>query len=58
MRARTIHDTSMRCLSCGQQFVLSAGEQELCALRGGHHSGACPTCARRLRLPTCVAQRP
>ena len=40
-------DLNLRCTSCGDGFVLSAGEQELFRLRGiSRQPQQCPTCAR------------
>jgi hypothetical protein len=55
MRTYRLLDKMMRCFSCKQTFILTAGEQELCELRGGRHSGACPRCVRHLRLQVCIA---
>jgi hypothetical protein len=45
-------DQLQRCRQCGDEFVLTAGEQELYALRGAaeRRPTTCPTC-RRPRRP-------
>jgi hypothetical protein len=40
-------DINLRCSSCGDGFVFSAGEQELFRLRGiTHQPQQCPSCTR------------
>jgi Probable zinc-ribbon domain len=56
MRNHKIVDKTTRCATCGKRFTLTAGEQELCMLRGTQHSTSCPSCARRLRLPVCSVE--
>jgi hypothetical protein len=47
MTNREFADKDLRCASCGDRFVLSAGEQELFHLRGiTAQSEHCPNCVR------------
>jgi hypothetical protein len=47
MTNREFADKDLRCASCGDGFVLSAGEQELFRLRGiTAQPEHCPTCVR------------
>jgi hypothetical protein len=47
MNNREFADIDLRCASCGDGFVLSAGEQELFRLRGiTSQPERCPSCAR------------
>jgi hypothetical protein len=47
MTNREFADKDLRCVSCGDGFVLSAGEQELFRLRGiNAQPDHCPNCAR------------
>jgi hypothetical protein len=49
-------DVNLRCASCGDPFVFTAGEQELYRLRGlAQRPSHCPTCARGGRAS--LAQR-
>jgi hypothetical protein len=42
-------DQELCCVCCGNEFVYSAGEQELHALRGvAQKPRACPTCRKLL----------
>jgi hypothetical protein len=42
-------DVELRCRSCGESFVYSAGEQELHEVRGVHREpSACPGCRKLL----------
>jgi hypothetical protein len=44
-------DKHLRCTSCGDGFVFSAGEQELHRLRGiSNEPQNCPTCVRGLAV--------
>jgi hypothetical protein len=48
MSTRDLTDINLRCASCGDGFVFSAGEQELFRLRGiSRQPQQCPTCSRR-----------
>jgi hypothetical protein len=48
MNTREFADKDLRCASCGDGFVLSAGEQELFRLRGiTGQPEHCPNCLRR-----------
>jgi hypothetical protein len=48
MTNREFADKDLRCATCGDGFVLSAGEQELFRLRGiTTQPDHCPNCARR-----------
>ncbi len=50
---RRFIDTHVRCATCYAAFVLTAGEQELFALRGvAPLATTCPSCVRGPRLPT------
>ncbi len=45
MRSNRHADLLLRCARCGETFVYSAGEQELCAVRGvGQEPKLCPSC--------------
>ena len=47
MNTREFADKDLRCASCGDGFVLSAGEQELFRLRGiTAQPEHCPSCVR------------
>jgi AhpD family alkylhydroperoxidase len=47
MTNREFADIDLRCASCGDGFVLSAGEQELFRLRGiTAQPERCPSCVR------------
>jgi ribosomal protein S27AE len=47
MTNRELTDKNLQCASCGDGFVLSAGEQELFQLRGiAAQPEHCPRCAR------------
>jgi hypothetical protein len=56
---REVADKDLRCTSCGDGFVFSAGEQELFRLRGiSQQPEQCPNCARgRIRIPSNGARR-
>jgi len=44
-------DRDLRCASCGDGFIFSAGEQELHRLRGiATEPRHCPTCARGVAI--------
>ena len=48
MTLRELADKDLRCATCGDGFVFSAGEQELYRLRGlTRQPEHCPNCARR-----------
>jgi hypothetical protein len=47
MSIREVADKDLRCATCGDGFVFSAGEQELYRLRGiSHQPEHCPNCSR------------
>ncbi len=47
MTLHEVADKDLRCASCGDAFVFSAGEQELFRLRGiTQQPQHCPNCAR------------
>jgi hypothetical protein len=47
MSNRELADKDMRCVTCGDGFVFSAGEQELFRLRGiTDQPEHCPSCTR------------
>jgi len=47
MTLRELADKDLRCATCGDGFVFSAGEQELYRLRGvTRQPEHCPSCAR------------
>jgi ribosomal protein S27AE len=47
MTERELADKDLRCASCGDGFVFSAGEQELYRVRGiASQPERCPNCAR------------
>jgi hypothetical protein len=47
MNTRDLSDINLRCASCGDGFVFSAGEQELYRLRGiTLQPQQCPSCTR------------
>lgn len=47
MSTRDLSDVHLRCASCGDGFVFSAGEQELYRLRGIKvQPQQCPNCTR------------
>lgn len=47
MSIRQYADLQLRCTWCGDEFVFSAGEQQLYALRGiDHQPQRCPGCVR------------
>jgi Probable zinc-ribbon domain len=49
---RELADKDLRCATCGDGFVFSAGEQELFRLRGiSHQPEHCPNCTRGRRVP-------
>jgi hypothetical protein len=49
---RELADKDLRCATCGDGFVYSAGEQELFRLRGiSHEPEHCPNCTRGRRVP-------
>jgi hypothetical protein len=51
-------DVNLRCASCGDGFVFTAGEQELYRLRGlAEQPSHCPTCARGGRAPLSPRSR-
>jgi hypothetical protein len=48
MTQRELADKDLRCATCGDGFVFSAGEQELFRLRGiAQQPERCPDCKRR-----------
>ena len=52
MSTRDLTDINLRCASCGDGFVFSAGEQELFRLRGVTlQPQQCPSCARPQAKP-------
>jgi hypothetical protein len=49
MSATRPSDVELNCRHCGEHFVYSAGEQELCAVRGvASLPRVCPPCRRLL----------
>jgi hypothetical protein len=47
MTEREVADKDLRCATCGDGFVFSAGEQELFRLRGiAQQPERCPDCTR------------
>ena len=47
MSNRELADKDLRCATCGDGFVFSAGEQELFRLRGiSQQPEHCPSCTR------------
>ena len=57
MTMREVADKDLRCATCGDGFVFSAGEQELYRLRGlTRQPEHCPNCARR--WPTARLRTP
>jgi hypothetical protein len=47
MTEREVADKDLRCATCGDGFVFSAGEQELFRLRGiSQQPERCPNCTR------------
>jgi hypothetical protein len=58
MTQRKPADVNLRCASCGDGFVFTAGEQELYRLRGlAQQPSHCPTCAKGPRRPREVPSR-
>ena len=52
---RELADKDLRCATCGDGFVFSAGEQELYRLRGISEQPAnCPNC-KRARVPAALS---
>ncbi|HYY87831.1 MAG TPA: zinc-ribbon domain containing protein [Chloroflexota bacterium] len=49
MASSKLSDIELRCCNCGDEFVFSAGEQELNLLRGAPcRPRACPRCRKLL----------
>ena len=54
MSNRELADKDLRCATCGDGFVFSAGEQELYRLRGISEQPAnCPNC-KRAHIPSAL----
>ena len=52
---RELADKDLRCATCGDGFVFSAGEQELYRLRGiSEQPTHCPNC-KRARMPAALS---
>jgi hypothetical protein len=59
MSNRECADKDLRCASCGDGFVFSAGEQELYRLRGiTQPPERCPSCARGRQLANASGRSP
>jgi len=55
MVSRELADKDLRCATCGDGFVFSAGEQELYRLRGiSAQPNHCPNC-KRAHLPSALS---
>ena len=47
MAEQVVSDKALRCVSCGDGFIFSSGEQELFRLRGiSDEPAQCPNCTR------------
>ena len=58
MDSRDVSDRRLTCSACGDDFIFSAGEQQLFALRGiERQPDRCPSCSRGRTVLTRPQQR-